>query len=414
MPLFRYTAQPQNGDRTHGEIEAPDLGGAATLLRGQGFRILNLREAVAENFSAASAEKAIAEMRSPILLDRLKKYLLIGNQDRIFMLRHLAVMTRAGIPLTRALNLLVQQVEKLRMRDAVAKISKDVQAGESLSVAIENQPHIAPDYASKIIASSEESGELAPGLERIADRIEFWTEMKKKIISSMIYPAIVLVVAIIVDAVLMLYFVPSFERLITQSGKPVPAITQTLFNISNFLQDNALLILLFLLLATAGLIFAFMREKGRRALELVFLNIPILGKVAIAAVMAQFAGMMSVMLDSGLSLVRAIGLVTESTKFRIYHDIFASAAERIVAGEPLFQALAEPLVPKTAIGVVAAGEESGSLVHAFTELETFYTKQLSDLVGLISALIGPMLIILVGVVVAFVYFALFMAIRNLV
>lgn len=414
MPLFRYTAQPQNGDRAHGEIEAPDRGGAALLLRGQGFRILNLREAGVENISTTSAENAISEAGSPILFDRLKKYSWIGNSDRIFMLRHLAVMTRAGIPLTRALNLLVQQVEKLRMREAVASVSQDVQAGESLSAAIEKQPKIAPDYASKIIASAEESGELAPGLERIADRIEFWAEIKKRIISSMIYPAIVLVVAIVVDAVLMLYFVPSFERLIGQSGKPVPAITQKLFNISNFLQDNGLIILLVILLSIAGLIFTFTQEKGRRFLELVFLNVPILGKVAIAAVMAQFAGMMSVMLNSGLSLVRSIGLVTESTKFRLYHDIFANAAERIVAGEPLYQALAEPIIPKTPIGVIAAGEESGSLVHAFTELETFYTKQLGDLVGLISALLGPMLIILVGGVVAFVYSALFLAIRNLV
>ena len=125
MPLFRYTAQPQNGDRTYGEIEAPDRGGAALLLRGQGFRILNLREAGVENISATSAESAISEAGSPILFDRLKKYSWIGNSDRIFMLRHLAVMTRAGIPLTRALNLLVQQVEKLRMREAVSSVSQD-------------------------------------------------------------------------------------------------------------------------------------------------------------------------------------------------------------------------------------------------------------------------------------------------
>ena len=156
------------------------------------------------------------------------------------------------------------------------------------------------------------------------------------------------------------------------------------------------------------------RERGRRILELVLLNFPIFGKLAISSVMAQFSGLMAVMLRSGLSLIRAMGMVTAATHFRLFHDIFRDASDRIVAGQPLNQAIDDPLISKTTVGVIASGEEAGSLINAFEELEAFHTSLLEDQVGKITALVGPMLILFIGGVVAFVYAGLFMAIKNLV
>ncbi len=414
MAQFNYIAQPRGGDRTSGELEADDLQSAARQLRNQGLMILNLQEAGAVVVTEVDEQTEPVEAKSPILLDRIKKYLWVTNRDRVFFLRHLAVMTRAGISLTRALNLLSDQGEKLKLRRAIKTITGEVQTGMPLSESIGRQPVVAPKYAENIIASAEESGELAPGLDRIANRIEFWYQLRKKIIASMIYPAIVLVVAIIVDAILMFYFVPSFERFIGQSGKPVPPITQLLFDTSHFLRDNILSIILAFLLGLIGIVFALTRERGRRVLELVLLNFPILGKLAISSVMAQFSGLMAVMLRSGLSLIRAMGMVTAATHFRLFHDIFRDASDRIVAGQPLNQAIDDPLISKTTVGVIASGEEAGSLINAFEELEAFHTSLLEDQVGKITALVGPMLILFIGGVVAFVYAGLFMAIKNLV
>lgn len=402
MPLFSYEAISADGARSAGQLDATSAPDAASSLRGRGLRILRLAPGVAASRAA----------RSWLLSERLQRAMPVGAKDLVFFFQHLGMMLRSGLTATSALHLATDEAAKPRLRQTLAGLTRRVEMGEPLSQALSAHP-LFPPLAAGIIASAEETGELADGCERIAESLEFWRQLRAKVLQSIIYPAIVLLLAVGVSILLVFFFLPKVEKFLRNAGRGLPPITKALFDFTHFVQTQWPWLLL-LLAALLGLFAAALRwPRSRRWLELAALNVPVLGRVLEAAVIARLAGLLAVLLRSGSDLVRSLSLGVGLTRVMLYRDALTQATEQLIAGRSLRQAMDHPLIPRTVLGIVAAGEESGSLVRAFEELEKFYGYRLSTLVLTLVALMEPLLLICVGGVVAVVYIALFSAIMSL-
>ncbi len=402
MPLFAYEALSADGARSAGQLDAVSAPEAAASLRGRGLRILRL----------APGEAARAQTRSWLLSERLHRLLPVGAKDLVFFFQHLAMMLRSGLTATSALHLAADEAAKPKLHRTLADVTRRVEAGAPLSQALAAHA-LFPPLAASIIASAEETGELADGCERIATSLEFWRQLRAKVIQSIVYPAVVLLLAVGVSILLVFFFLPKVEKFLRNAGRGLPPITRALFDFTHFVQAQWPWLLTAFAALLALLWLALRWPRSRRVLELVSLNVPVLGRVLEAAVLARLAGLLAVLLRSGSDLVRSLRLGIGLTRVTLYRDALTSATEQLVAGRSLRQSLDHPLIPRTVLGIVAAGEESGSLVRAFEELEKFYGHRLSTLVLTLVALMEPALLIGVGGIVAIVYIALFSAIMSL-
>jgi type IV pilus assembly protein PilC len=410
MPEFEYNALTADGVRTSGLLTADSADEAAMLLRTRQLRILQLQQAE----DVSSRQKSAASANTLLLADRLAGYTPVRKRDIIQLFQHLAMMVRSGLTVTTTLHLLEEECQKPKLKLALNDISRAVQSGSPLSKALESAPRYFDPLTRSIIASTEETGELAEGAERIATSLDFWLSLRQRVLQALIYPCIVIVLAVIVTVVMVFFFLPKVEKFVVSQGRALPPITRALFDSTHFIQKQWPWILAGVASAFILLWLALRAKRARRWLELSAINLPVLGQALEASQMARLAGLLGVLLRSGSNLVRALDLAQTLTHISLYQRMISNASAAIVAGQPLREALRQPIMPMAFLGVVAAGEESGSLVTAFAELEKFYAQRLSALVLTLVGLLEPALLIAVGGVVGIVYFALFSAITSLV
>lgn len=402
MPLFAYETLSTDGTRNTGQLDAANLTDAAAGLRQRGLRILKL----------APDAPDVEPQRSWLLSERLQRRMPVTSKDLVFVFQHLGMMLRSGLTATSALHLATEEAGKPKLLKTLAAVTRSVETGIPLSLAIAEQK-LFPSLAASIIASAEETGELADGCERIATSLEFWRQLRSKVVQSIIYPAIILVLAVAVSILLVFFFLPKVEKFLRNAGRSLPPMTQALFDFTHFVQAGWPWILVSIALILCGLWSALRHRRSRRVLELMALNVPVLGRVLEAAVLARLTGLLAVLLRSGSDLVGSLRLGIDLTQVLIYREALEQASAQLISGRSLRQSLDHPLIPRTVLGIVAAGEQSGSLVRAFEELEKFYGHRLSTLVLTLVALMEPALLVCVGGVVAVVYISLFSAIMSL-
>jgi type IV pilus assembly protein PilC len=321
-------------------------------------------------------------------------------------------MLRSGLTATSALHLATEEAGKPKLRETLAAVTHSVEAGLPFSQALAGQK-LFPPLAASIIASAEETGELADGCERIATSLEFWRQLRAKVVQSIVYPAIILILAVGVSILLVFFFLPKVEKFLRNAGRTLPPMTQALFDFTHFIQARWPWLVVIIMLLLGSLWLALRHKNARRVLELLAQNIPVFGRVLEAAVLARLTGLIAVLLRSGSDLVTCLRLGIGLTRVSIYRETLEQATEQLISGRSLRQSLDHPLIPRTVLGIVAAGEESGSLVRAFEELEKFYSHRLSTLVLTLVTLMEPALLICVGGVVAVVYISLFSAIMSI-
>lgn len=336
-----------------------------------------------------------------------------NNSDRCLILRQMAMMLRAGITLPSIIPKIRENNTKQYIRDALSEITGDLQSGSTLSSAMRKQPKLFSPIVCGVVESSETSGSLDEAFEKMARAIEYWAKVKNKVIESLIYPVIVLLVAIGVSYVMFFSFIPKLERFLAGSGKPLPSFTQLIFGFAEWLRESSLLIILVIFIFSIGLFFAYRNQKGRRFIELFAINLPIFGNALKYSELSVLSSSLGNLVNSGSSLISSLDLVEGSLKTSIYRQWVQVTRNKLLTGESLGDTLDPGLIPLPAIAVIKAGETSGSLGMAFDELDEYFSNRLQALVGLIVSLVEPALLIFVGAIVGSVYFAMFMAIVSL-
>lgn len=389
---YRYEAVGSDGRRVEGDLDAADERAAAAQLRGRALFITRLVGAAERAAPRAGSQGAP------------------GAQGLVFLFRELALMTRSGVTLLKALEVCGRTQ---RPAGALAgRLAERIRAGRSLSQAMGFEPRLA-GLSIRLVESGEATGDLPAVLDRIADIVERRATLRRSLLTSLAYPTIVFVVAAAVAAFLVLGIVPKFVTFFMQRGTVLPWTTRTLLDTSIWARENGLYVLAAAVVAAGTAVAVHATRRGRVALHRAALSVPVVGRLWQVASFAQISWTLGELLKSGVSLLESIRITAASVGNRALGEHLGGAAGRVLGGEPLSRGLDHALVPPVVPSLVAAGEQSGAMTEVLSELARFYQRDLDLRIRRMSSLIEPALILVVGSMVGFVYLAFFQALMQM-
>jgi type IV pilus assembly protein PilC len=402
MATFAYSALTERGTETTGKMQAEDARTAATQLRQRGLRVLRVVE-----------ESDGTGLTREIDLSALAKLRSVPNQALVFFFRQMAFMLRAGLPVLQALELAESQVSSLRLRDVLKQLRTDIEAGSQLSQAMAKHPDVFSKLAVNLVVAGENTGELDLIVDRLATHLEKRGQLRAQMLNAMIYPTVVVLAAIGVATFLVVKIIPKFGQFLATQGKPLPASTQFLIDLSAFVVSNGLWILGLLLTGVVALVASYQTQKGRLVLDRNLLRLPVMGKLMMTGAMAQMTWGLSMLLRSGVTVFDGLRITSSLLGNRVLSNRLIHASDTILTGRDLASSLRDPVVPGLVTQMIAIGEHTGTLDRVLQELGTFYEHQLEVGIKRLSAMIEPALILVIGGMVGFVYYAFFQALFAL-
>lgn len=404
MASFKYIALTTSGKERKGSIQAPDANAATATLREQGLFIVKISD-------ESKADNGLSQEFS---LDSLSKYRSVSRTQLVFFFKQLSFMLRAGLPILQALQLSQTQVSSGRLKLVIGEILVDIENGHQLSKAMEKHIDVFPTIAVNLMAAGESTGSLDSVANRLATHLEKKAALRAQTINAMIYPTVVLIVALGVVVFLVVSIIPKFAKFLLGQGKALPASTQFLIDASDFALKYGIFIVVVFAFCIISLIVAYKTPLGRLKLDAFSLKIPVVGKLLLHGIMAEFNWSLSMMLRSGLTALESLRISGKVISNRLISDKLFMAADQILTGKDLASSLKHPAIPDLVIQMTSMGEKTGTLDQVLQEVGSFYEEQLQVGVKRMSAMIEPAMILIIGGIVGFVYYAFFQAMFSLV
>jgi len=339
----------------------------------------------------------------------------ITPMDIATFTRQMATMMKAGVPMLQSLDLVIEGSENPRMRVLIESIKQDVAAGNSLAFALRKQPLYFDDLYCNLVESGEQSGALESLLERVASYKEKSETLKGKVKKAMVYPIAVLIVAMIVTAVLLIKVVPQFQEVFEGFGAELPAFTMMVVNLSEALQEDWFIILLCLIGIGYGFGEAKKRsEKFRDALDRFVLKIPVIGEILYKSAVARFARTLSTTFAAGVPLTDALDSVSGATGNVVFREATQKIKADVSSGTQLnFSMRSTNVFPPMAVQMTAIGEQSGSLDYMLDKVAGIYEEEVDNLVDSLTALMEPMIMVVLGILVGGLIIAMYLPIFQL-
>lgn len=387
MATFSYTALTAKNKRMTGTIDATDRDAAVEALKKQNLRPIGIKE---ENAKAGFA----------LFKGKVK------SRDLVIFTRQLSTMVSAGVPLMRALTTLQQQSESKRLSDVLTTINKDVQGGMALGDAFGKHPDVFSDIYVNMVRAGEAGGILDEILKRLALQQEKSDSIRKKVKGAMTYPIVLLTITVIAFVGLMVFIVPRIGQIVKDLGGPdaeLPFITQVMLGISGFLTNQWYIIIAVIV----GGIYLFRRwiktPVGKRTFNLLMLKVPAIGTIMSKLAVARFSRTFASLLGAGVSVVEAIHVSGGAVGNVIYKDALDKAAEGVKNGKQLSVILGEStLFPAIVPQMLAVGEETGQTDTILIKVAEFYEEEVDTLIGSISSILEPVMIVIMGSMVGLI------------
>lgn len=435
MPTFRYSAiHAATGRECAGRIEGRSAEDATRALKSRGLAPTSLRcieESVQAGTTSVRVRARDGTAKPPdvrpgealIPAPRPGKWRAltlgrpVGARALALFTRQLATLVRAGMPLVRGLEVLARQESSPRFRAMVNELAATIRAGESLSEALAQHPRVFDRLYVSMVRAGEAGGVLHLVLERLAGFLEKSARLKARIAAAMTYPVIVLVLAGGIVAALMVFVVPRFEQIFTGllKGQPLPALTRFVLSVSGVVQHHGGWCLG--MVALGAVVFAVVRRtaRGRRAIDWAKLHCPVLGALLLKTAIARFSRTLGTLLASGVPILQALLITRDTSGNMQVSEAIALVHERVKAGENLAGPLAASGVfPAMVVGLTEVGEETGKLPEMLGRIADAYEEEVDNAVAGLTAMIEPILIVVLAVLVGTVVLALFLPIISVI
>jgi type IV pilus assembly protein PilC len=334
----------------------------------------------------------------------------VKGEDKLLFFQQLTTLLTAGTPLLDALRIVAAQAQSQKMQAVVRTIADRVAGGLSLNQAAADFPKVFDRQWTEVIKTGEISGQLGEVLTSLTGYITAARQMRAKLISAMIYPCILVVVAALAVVVMLWKVVPTFADFFKEFGSELPDITQAVIDLSDFLQTNGLFLLGGAVAAVVALRYYLRTEGGKRLFAQVGLTTPMVGECMVQAAMERFATNLVLLLRSGLPLLEAIvslkGVFQNNT---VYRDGLRRVEQRVAGGGGLAAALEESgLFTPLMVSMVRVGEESGQLADVLEEVAAYYRNRVQALVSRLTGIVEPLVILLMGVTVAVILMSIYL------
>ncbi len=329
--------------------------------------------------------------------------------------RQLATMMTAGVPLVQAFEIIGNGHEKPAMQKLVLSIKGSVESGSTLADSLARHPLHFDDLFVNLVQAGEQAGALETLLDKIATYKEKTEAIKKKIKKALFYPAAVLVVAFIVTGILLVQVIPQFENLFQGFGADLPAFTQKVINLSQFVREQGWLIVIGIVAGVSTFIYVKKRSrKFRHFLDRVALKLPVVGEILTKAAIARYARTLSTMFSAGVPLVEALESVAGATGNIVYEEAILGMKEEVSTGQRLQRAMQDTeLFPNMVVQMIAIGEESGSLDQMSAKVADFYEEEVDNAVDSMSSLLEPLIMAILGILVGGLVVAMYLPIFKM-
>jgi len=392
---FTWEGIDKKGKKIKGETTAASVSVARATLRQKGINAKKVRKKAAPLF---------APKKKPI-----------SPADIAIFARQLATMMKAGVPLVQSFEIVADGLENPSMKELVLQLKTEVEGGNSLESALAQHPAHFDDLFCSLVGAGEQAGALETMLDRVAIYKEKSEALKSKIKKAMKYPISVVVVAFIVTVILLLKVVPTFQDLFDGFGAELPAFTQFVIGISEWMQEYWYILIAGIAATIFGLKQAKQRSVSfRNTLDRLALKVPVAGDIIFKATIARFARTLSTTFAAGVPLVEALDSVAGATGNVIYRNAVMQIKEDVSSGTQLnFSMKSTEVFPPMAVQMVAIGEESGALDAMLDKVATYYEDEVDNAVDGLTAMMEPLIMAVLGVLVGGLIIAMYLPIFQM-
>jgi type IV pilus assembly protein PilC len=403
MPTYKFEAMSAKGEEVKDSIEAASEEEAQQKIRQMGYFVTRLQEVRDGRKKAGKAGKKKEKKGKSFTIGG------VSQKQLCTFTRQFSVLQDAGLPVLRSLRILKNQMKPGVLKNALIDVVDDVESGSALSEALARHPKVFDRLYVNMVRAGEVGGALEVILRRLAEFKEKAQSLKRKVIGAMIYPVVVILAAIGILSFIMIAIVPKFKEIFAAFEMKLPAMTQTLLDISDFMKNYFWIMPLVLI---GWIIFCRLLRLmywGRYVLDWVWLHVPIIGGILEKTIVARTMRTLGTLVSSGVPILEALSIVKETAGNAVFEEMFQRVFESVREGESIAMPMKESrLVDDMVVNMIDVGEETGELDKMLNKIADVYDEEVDVLVQGLVKLLEPVMVLFLGGCVGFIVVALFM------
>ncbi|MCK4404669.1 MAG: type II secretion system F family protein [candidate division Zixibacteria bacterium] len=389
MPVFTYKGRTSRGTQVTGELKAKNRAELERILRSKKILV-----------SQVSTKPSQINIRIGTGIKKVH----ISRFTRQF-----ATMIGAGLPMVQCLEILSQQMESKELRRIIGEIKESVQAGTTLAEALARHKKVFDHLFVNMVDAGEIGGALDIILVRLATYREKADALVRKVKGALIYPSVVITVAIGVTFIMLTYIVPVFAKMFSGLGAELPAPTRFILSLSMFLRNNILTGLVLLILLIVAYKFYSKTDKGRLNIDRIKLRIPLVGDLIRKSAISRFSRTLGTLISSGVPILDALDITAKTSGNRVIHDAIKKSVISIAEGETITQPLKQcGVFPPMVTQMISVGEKTGGLDEMLSKIADFYDEEVDAAVAALTSVIEPVIIVIMGVVIGGILIAMYL------
>jgi type IV pilus assembly protein PilC len=397
MATFKYVAKDAGSRNVTGKIVADNQQAVIEELRKRNLTIISVT--------------AVKEGGLTKISFVSKK---VSSDDLVIFTRQLATMIDAGIPILQCLEALQEQMTQPSFKAVISSIRDDIQVGSSLSAGFAKHPNVFDTLYINMVKVGETGGVLSQILDRISGYLEKSLKLQRKVKSAMVYPAVVVTMAIIITTILLVKVVPTFSEIYSSFDQKLPAMTQMLIDISNFLKTYIIFIVAGLVLLSFLMGRYYKTDQGRLMIDRAILKLPIFGDLIRKVAISRFSRTMATLMQTGVPILESLDIVGKASGNKVIEIVVNNVKNSVREGESIATPLTKSGVfPPMVTRMISVGEKSGKLEQMLGKVAEFYDDQVDAIVSGLTSIIEPVIIGFLGIVVGFIVISLFLPIINI-
>ena len=421
MPRYNYVALDSRGQESTGLVEAPSPNEAIGRLRQAGYFPTNVseegkggRDGHRKRATPAIPRVAKSRRRINIVLFQRKS---VKTRTLMIFTRQLATLIDAGLPLLRSLNVLAKQERDGVLKNTINTLADSVQGGSTFSEGLEQHPVIFNKLYVNMVKAGELGGVLELVLGRLAEFQEKAQKIKNKVVAAMVYPIIVLVLAMGIMAFLLVFIVPKFQNIFHEmlGDKPLPPITQFVIDFSNFVKNHGFILIGIIVFVIAAYKFVARTSAGRHVIDRIKLRMPLFGNLIRKSTVSRFSRTLGTLVTSGVPILQALNITRETAGNSVIADAITKVHDSVKEGESIVQPLeASAAFPPMVISMIDVGEETGQLPEMLLKIAEVYDDEVDNAVAGLTSMLEPIMIVVLALVVGTIVIALFTPLISII
>ena len=398
MPVFVWKGRTMAGETQAGEVTFERQEEAIDFLRKKRILVTSLRE------KSGGLKLALPKMGGSV-----------STKDMAIFTRQFATMISAGLPLVQCLDILAKQASKPSFGKIISETTREVEAGSTLSDALGKHKNVFDDLFRNMVAAGEAGGVLDEILMRLATYIEKADALKRKVQSALVYPAVVLTVALGATAFMLIFIIPTFAKMFTDFGGELPLPTAIVLGMSKFLRSFWWVIAAMITGAVIGIQRWYKTDLGQKKIDGFLLKMPVLGDVLLKGSVARFTRTLGTLISSGVPILSGLEITARTAGNRVISDAILMARSSIREGETVGAPLKQSGVfPPMVVQMISVGEQTGALDEMLTKIAVFYEDEVDQAVENLTSVIEPIMIVLMGGIVGGMVVAMYLPMFKLI